>query len=364
MTNRKRDVMSHPLLFQPLQLRELTVPHRLWVSPMCQYSAVDGVVQHWHVVHLGAWATHRAGLIITEATAVAPEGRISDGDAGIWNDAQVEAWKPITSFSKTHGAPIVVQLAHAGRKASTRIPFTPGSEVLGPTEGGWTTVAPSAVAFGEMPVPHALTTEEIHQVIQDFADSATRAVSAGFDGVEIHGAHGYLLHEFLSPLSNLREDEYGGDFDRRTRLIREIVTRVREVLPAGMPLFVRLSATDWIEGGWKIDETVRLCLDLEALGADFLDISSGGLRPDQKFQLGPGYQMAFAQAVKNAVSIPVGTVGLITTAEQAEQALQANVADVALVGRQFLREPSFAIRAAIELGAELPWAGQYLRAMR
>jgi 2,4-dienoyl-CoA reductase-like NADH-dependent reductase (Old Yellow Enzyme family) len=356
--------MTHPLLFQPIQLRELTVPHRLWVSPMCQYSAIEGVVQHWHAVHLGAWATHKAGLIITEATAVAPEGRISDGDAGIWNDTQVDAWKPIVAFSKQQGVPIVVQLAHAGRKGSTRVPFVEGDPILDPAEGGWVTVAPSAVAFGDMPVPHALTVDEIHQVVKDFADSAARAVRAGFDAVEIHAAHGYLVHEFLSPLANLRGDEYGGEFEGRTRLVREIVTAVREVLPEGMPLFVRLSATDWLEGGWNIDETVKLCEELEALGADFLDISSGGLHAGQKIQIGPGYQMPFAHAIKDQVSVPVGTVGLITSAEQAEQALEDNIADVVLMGRQFLREPSFATRAAAELGADLAWAGQYLRAKR
>lgn len=354
--------MTECALFRPITMRGLTVPHRLWVAPMCQYSAVDGVVQPWHLVHIGSWATHRAGLIITEATAVSPEGRISDDDAGIWRDDHVEAWAPITDFCHSQGVPIAVQLAHAGRKASTRAPFKDGPTALSSEEGGWTTQAPSAVPFGELPVPHEMSIAEIEDLVSDFAKAAQRAVKAGFDAVEIHAAHGYLLHEFLSPLSNQRDDEYGGDLDGRMRIVLQVTQAVRRAVPEGMPVFIRISATDWLEGGWDVDQSIQLAQAVEKLGIDFIDVSSGGLRPDQQIELGPGYQMPFAAHIKASVAIPVGTVGLITDAEQAEDALQREVADVVLMGRQFLREPSFATRAASVLGASLEWAGQYKRA--
>jgi 2,4-dienoyl-CoA reductase-like NADH-dependent reductase (Old Yellow Enzyme family) len=351
-----------PKLFEPITIRGLNIPHRLWVAPMCQYSAVDGLVQPWHAVHLGSWAAYRAGLIITEATAVSPEGRISKEDVGIWNDEHVKAWQPITAFSRSQGVPLCVQLAHAGRKASTRAPFKKGESALGPDEGAWQALAPSAEPFGRLPVPHELSVQEIEGVVEQFATAAQRAVAAGFDAVEIHAAHGYLLHEFLSPLANLREDDYGGEFDGRVRIVRETLQRVRAVLPDSMPLFVRISATDWLEGGWDVQQSSQLAQLLQQDGVDFIDVSSGGLRPDQKIELGPGYQMPFARAISESVSIPTGTVGLITSGEQAEAALQDGVADVVLMGRQFLREPSFALRAAAELGAELAWPGQYERA--
>lgn len=354
--------MTDSLLFSPISLRGMTAPHRLWVAPMCQYSAIDGVVQPWHHVHLGAWAIHKAGLIITEATSVSPEGRISIDDAGLWNDAQAEAWAPIVSFSHDHGVPMVVQLAHAGRKASTRAPFKPGGQALAKEEGGWQTLAPSSIAYGELPAPHEMSTGEIGALVDDFEASAKRAVEVGFAGIELHAAHGYLLHEFFSPLANQRTDAYGGDFSGRTKVARDIVSRVRSVIPDSMPLLVRISATDWLEGGWDLEQSIQLSKDLEALGVDFIDVSSGGLRLDQKIELGPGYQMPFAKAIKESVGISVGTVGLITTALQAEQALRDGVADVVLMGRQFLREPSFATRAARELGVDLEWVGQYWRA--
>ena len=350
------------MLFEQLQIRSLVIPHRLWVSPMCQYSAVDGVVQPWHQVHLGSWAINKAGLIITEATAVVPEGRITPTDSGLWNDEQEAAWKPILEFSHTQGVPVAIQLAHAGRKASTRAPFLPGESVVEPGEGGWVPEAPSAQAYEGLASPAEVSLARITQIVQAFADSATRAVRVGFDAIEIHAAHGYLLHEFLSPLSNKRADEYGGSFENRVRIVIEVVEAVRAVMPEAMPLFVRISATDWFEDGWSLEESIALSKLLEARGVDLIDVSSGGLAKAQPITLGPGYQMDFAKAIKEQVSMVVGTVGMITEAQQAEDALQAGVADVVLMGRQFLREPSYALRAARELGVDLSWPGQYERA--
>jgi 2,4-dienoyl-CoA reductase-like NADH-dependent reductase (Old Yellow Enzyme family) len=350
------------MLFEQLQIRGLVIPHRLWVSPMCQYSAVDGVVQPWHQVHLGSWAINKAGLIITEATAVVPEGRITPTDSGLWNDEQEAAWKPILEFSHTQGVPVAIQLAHAGRKASTRAPFLPGESVVEPYEGGWVPEAPSAQAYEGLASPAEVSLARITQIVQAFADSATRAVRVGFDAIEIHAAHGYLLHEFLSPLSNHRVDEYGGSFENRVRIVLEVVEAVRAVMPEAMPLFVRISATDWFGDGWSLEESIALSKLLEARGVDLIDVSSGGLAKAQPITLGPGYQMDFAKAIKEQVSMVVGTVGMITEAQQAEDALQAGVADVVLMGRQFLREPSYALRAARELGVDLSWPGQYERA--
>ena len=352
-------------LFTPITLRGLTIPHRLWVAPMCQYSAVDGVVQSWHRVHLGQYAIGRAGLIITEATAVEPEGRISPDDAGLWNQEQVEAWKPIVDFSHSQGVPIAVQLAHAGRKASTRSPFKPGATAVGVDEGGWLTKAPSALAFGRLPVPHEMSVEEIREIIAAFGTSARLAVEAGFDAIELHAAHGYLLHEFLSPVSNKRTDLYGGSVENRIRIVLESAEAVRAAIPEDMPLLVRISATDWVDGGWDLEQSLELVAQLETRGVDFIDVSSGGLSPDQEITLSPGYQMPFAKAISERFPpMTVGTVGLITEAEQAEEALRAGVADVVLMARQFLREPFFALRAAAELGVELEWPGQYLRGKR
>ena len=349
-------------LFEGVSVRGLDVPSRLWVSPMCQYSAIEGVVQAWHQVHLGSWAINKAGLIITEATAVVPEGRISPADSGLWNDEQEKAWEPILSFSHAQGVPIAIQLAHAGRKASTRAPFVPGSVVVEPAEGGWTPEAPSAEAYEGLASPEEVSLSRIAEIVAAFADSAVRAVRAGFDAIEIHAAHGYLLHEFLSPLSNHRVDDYGGSFENRIRIVLEVVQAVRSVMPESMPLFVRISATDWFENGWNLEESIALSKRLEELGVDLIDVSSGGLAKSQPIVLGPGYQMGFAKAIKEQVSILVGTVGLITEAQQAEDALQDGVADVVLMGRQFLREPSYALRAARELGVDLQWPGQYERA--
>ncbi|MBZ2195451.1 NADH:flavin oxidoreductase/NADH oxidase [Occultella gossypii] len=347
-----------PRLFEPLTLRDLTVAHRLWVAAMCQYSAVDGVPQPWHLAHLGSFAIGRAGLILTEATAVAPEGRISSSDAGIWTDEQAGAWAPIVGFVHSQDVPIVVQLAHAGRKASTKPPYL-GRGYQPPEEGGWETVGPSPSAYGRLPAPRALTKPEIAVAVELFVAAARRSVAAGFDGVELHAAHGYLFHQFLSPRSNQREDEYGGSFENRARFLLEVVDGVRAVLPAGMPLFVRLSATDWVEEGWDGADSARLAPLLEERGVDFLSISSAGNDHRQEIPVGPGYQLPLARQVRAAASVPVGAAGLITSPVQAESAIVDGATDVVLVARQFLREPGFALRAAAELGGELEWPRQY-----
>lgn len=355
---------STPLLFSPMTIRGLTLPHRLWVSPMCQYSALEGVVQYWHQVHLGALALGRPGLIIAEATSVVPEGRITPDDSGLWNDEQVEAWRPIIDFSHSQGTPMALQLAHAGRKASTSSPFKSDGSGVGVEQGGWETEAPSALAFGKLPRPHELSPTRIDTIVESFAAATRRAVNAGFDAIEVHAAHGYLLHEFLSPLSNLRDDSYGGSFEGRSRIVLEIVERVRSAMPESMPLFVRISATDWLEGGWDLEASIRISHQLAQRGVDLIDVSSGGLSPEQAIKLGPGYQMPFAEAISREVEVAVGAVGLITEASAAEQALQSGVADAVLMGRQFLRDPRYAMRAATELGVSLEWPGQYLLAQR
>jgi 2,4-dienoyl-CoA reductase-like NADH-dependent reductase (Old Yellow Enzyme family) len=349
---------STPRLFTPIRLRELELPNRLWVSPMCQYSAVDGKPQPWHLVHLGSFAVGRAGLVIAEATAVSPEGRISPADAGIWSDEQAELWRPVVDFVHGQDTRIALQLAHAGRKASTRPPQR-GRGYAPPEEGGWRTVAPSPIAFGSLPTPRELSRDEIAGVVADFAAAARRAIRAGFDAVEVHAAHGYLLHEFLSPLANHRADDYGGDFAGRTRLVLEVTRAVREAIGASVPLLVRISATDWCEGGWDLDQSVALAPLLAEAGADLIDVSSGGLLQEQKIHVGPGYQAPLARAVRAAGPLPVFTVGLITNALQAESLLIDEAADVIMAGREFLRDSNFALRAAAELGAPLEWPEQY-----
>lgn len=349
-------------LFSPITLRSLTVPDRLWVSPMCQYSAVDGVVNQWHHVHLGAFATGGASLIIVEASAVSPEGRITPGDAGIWNDEQRDAWSSVLDFLHAQGARVAIQLAHAGRKASARIPWHEGPTALPPAEGGWQTLAPSPHAFGNMAVPAEMTIADLDKLVQDFAAATIRAVQAGFDAIEIHAAHGYLLHEFLSPISNTRTDSYGGDLAGRAKLLVEVTDAVRSAMPESMPLLVRISASDWIEGGWDIDESVELSRMLAERGVDMMDVSSGGLDPSQNIVLGPGYQVPFATRIRNEAGIPVAAVGLITESAQAEAIVKDGLADVVLAGRAFLREPTFARRMAVELGVEARWPSQYLRA--
>ena len=354
---------SPSLLFTPFTIRRTTFRNRLWVSPMCMYSARDGVPQEWHHTHLTQFASGGAGLIVAEATAVVPEGRISPRDTGLWNDAQRDAWKPIVDAIHDRGALVGVQLAHAGRKASTWWPFAGrGHGSVPAEEGGWPTVAPSAVAFEGMAEPGALDAAGIERVVDGFRDSARRALEAGFDALEVHGAHGYLLHEFLSPLSNRREDEYGGSLENRARLLLRVVEEVRAV--AGeTPLFVRISATDHAEGGFSPEEAAVVGEWAIARGADLIDVSSGGLVAHQRIAVGPGYQVPFAAGIRRGGRVPTTAVGLIDTGAQAEQVLAEGSADAIFVGRGWLRDPHLGLRAAHELGAEIDyWPPQYLRA--
>lgn len=351
-------------LFSPLTLRGTTFRNRAWTAPMCQYSSVAGRVGDWHLAHLGSFARGGAGLVLTEAAAVTAEGRISPWDAGIWNQDQADDWQRIAAFVAGQGAVPGVQLAHAGRKASTQRPWE-GTGYVEPADGGWQTVAPSPLAFGDWPTPKELSVAEIGEVVRAFADAAVRADGAGFEVAEVHGAHGYLVHQFLSPLSNTRADEYGGDLAGRSRLLREVVTAVRAVWPERKPLFVRLSATDWADGGWSLPETVEVSAGLRELGVDLVDVSSGGNVPQQQITVGPGYQVPFARAVREGSGLPTAAVGLITTAEQAEQVLADGAADAVLLARELLRTPHWPLQAARELGDEIGyWPQQYARAKR
>jgi 2,4-dienoyl-CoA reductase-like NADH-dependent reductase (Old Yellow Enzyme family) len=354
--------MAMSVLFSSLPLRGLTLRNRIAVSPMCQYSSTEGLPGEWQLVHLGSRAVGGAGLVITEATAVSPEARISPGDTGIWTDAQAEAWKPIARFVKEQGAVAAIQLAHAGRKASTTVPWRGGAG-LPETAGGWTPLAPSALPFADgFPRPRALTTEEIRAVVDAFAAGARRAIGAGFDCVEIHMAHGYLLHQFLSPLANQRGDEYGGSLENRMRFPLQVVRAVRESVPNDRPLFARVSATDWAEGGWDLEQTLELSRRLREAGVDLVDCSSGGQVPNAKIAIGPGYQVPFAAAIRERVGIATGAVGAITTPEQAEAIVAGGKADLVLLARQMLRDPYWPLHAAQTLGASIDWPVQYLRA--
>ncbi|MFZ5851387.1 MAG: NADH:flavin oxidoreductase/NADH oxidase [Actinomycetota bacterium] len=349
------------LLYTPLTLRGTTTRNRVWVSPMCQYSAVDGVPQDWHLVHLGGFAVGGAGLVLTEATAVSPEGRISPADTGLYDDAQVDAWRRIVDFVRAQGAVPGVQLAHAGRKASVRPPWQGGTAVP-PAEGGWPTVAPSPIPFGGLPAPRELTDTDLRRVRADVAAAARRALAAGFEVVEVHMAHGYLLHEFLSPLANRRTDGYGGPFENRVRFPLEVVDVLREVLPERLPLLVRVSATDWVDGGWSVDETVAFARLLAEHGVDLVDCSSGGLVPDATIPAAPGYQVPFAERVRREAGVPTAAVGLLTDAKQAEDLLAVGAADAVVVGRELLRDPHTPLRWAHDLGVDVPWPVQYERA--
>jgi 2,4-dienoyl-CoA reductase-like NADH-dependent reductase (Old Yellow Enzyme family) len=348
-------------LFSPLTLRDVTFSNRAWVSPMCQYSSVGGRPTDWHLVHLGALARGGAGLVMTEATAVLPEGRISPQDAGIWTDEQTADYARITAFIRGQGAVPGIQLAHAGRKASTYAPWR-GHGSVPEKEGGWPAVAPSAVAFGHYAVPGELAAEELPALVEAWSAAAGRAVTAGFEVVEVHAAHGYLLHEFLSPVSNLRTDGYGGDLAGRARLLLEVVDAVRAAVPAGVALFVRLSATDWVSGGLSVEEVAEVAAWLAPRGADLIDVSSGGNHPDQRIEVGPGYQVPFARAVRDRSGLPVAAVGMITEPGQAEKILDEESADAVLLARALLRDPNWPQRAARELGEELAWPAQYERA--
>lgn len=328
---------------------------------MCQYSAVDGFATNWHLVHYGSRAAGGAGLIIQEATAVSPEGRISPDDLGLWRDEQVEKLKEITTFIKSQGSVPGIQLAHAGRKAGWGSPWKGGKQ-LSLAEGGWKTVSSSATPFyPEDEAPEALDVKGIQKVISDFGSAAERALQAGFQVLEIHGAHGYLVHQFLSPLTNHREDSYGGSFENRIRLLLEIVGAIKKSWPENLPLFVRISATDWADDGWNPDEAVQLCILLKKLGVDLIDCSSGGLVQHQKIPLSPGYQVHLAGKIRKESGILTSAVGLITSAQQAEDILQSGSADLIMFGRLYLREPYFALKAAAHLGDEISWPLQYLR---
>jgi 2,4-dienoyl-CoA reductase-like NADH-dependent reductase (Old Yellow Enzyme family) len=356
-------------LFEPCTLRDVTIPNRVWMPPMCQYSAAPagpetGAPNDWHFAHYAARATGGTGLIIVEATAVSPEGRISPYDLGIWNDTQVGAFLRITRFLASQGTVPAIQLAHAGRKASTDRPWKGGAPV-GPEAHGWEPVASSPIAFDDRhPVPAELTVDQIKEVIGRFAAAARRALAAGFEIAEIHGAHGYLINEFLSPHSNHRTDAYGGSYENRTRFALEVVDAVREVWPEEKPLFFRVSATDWLdEGGWTADDTVRFAADLRAHGVDLLDVSTGGNASGVRIPTGPGYQVPFAARVKQETGLPVAAVGLITDVEQAEKILANGEADAVLLGRELLRNPSWARQAARELGGEVRVPDQYHRSV-
>jgi 2,4-dienoyl-CoA reductase-like NADH-dependent reductase (Old Yellow Enzyme family) len=349
-----------PTLFDPLRLRGLTLSNRVVVSPMCEYSSQDGFADEWHFVHLGSRAVGGAGLVMTEAAAVTPEGRISPQDLGIWDDAQVDALARITRFIRSQKRASGMQLAHAGRKGSTRRPW----EGSGAVEAdGWVPRGPTDVPFAAgFPIPRALELHELPSIAHAFADAASRARAAGFDVIEVHAAHGYLLHEFLSPLSNTRDDAYGGSFENRTRLCLEVVDAVRAVWPDHLPLFVRISATDWVDGGWDIEQSIELARRLKPRGVDLMDCSSGGNVAAARIPVGPGYQVPFAERIRREADIPTGAVGLITEPAHANAIVEEGRADCVLLARELLRDPYWPLRAARELGVNVDWPAQYLRA--
>ncbi len=350
-------------LFSPLTIKGVVLQNRLVVSPMCQYSSEDGFANDWHLVHLGSRAVGGAGLVFTEAAAVAPEGRITPNDLGIWKDEHIEFLHRITMFIKARGAVSGIQLAHAGRKASVTSPWN-GNKLIPENEGGWQPLAPSTIQFNEeYATPAALTKLQITTLVTQFKAAAVRAMEAGFEIIEIHAAHGYLIHEFLSPLCNFRTDEYGGSFENRIRFLMEITDAIKSVLPERMPLFVRISATEWVEGGWTEIDSVGLAALLRIKGVDLIDCSTGGNVPNVKIPIGPSYQVSFAQRIKEDVGILTGTVGLITSATQAESIIATGQADLVFMARELLRNPYFPLEAAHELGHKtMPWAVQYERA--
>lgn len=359
---RETALAENILLFQSYTLREVTLPNRIVVSPMCQYSSNDGFANDWHLVHLGGRAVGGAGLIFVEATAVTPEGRITPWDMGLWKDEQIEGLARITRFISAQGSVPGIQLAHAGRKASTRRPWD-GRGELPPDEGGWQVVAPSALPFSPTyPQPRALSLDEIQIVIDAFRAAAARALQAGFRVLEIHAAHGYLIHQFLSPLANQRVDAYGGSFEGRARLAREVAGAVRSVWPEHLPLFTRVSSTDWVQGGWSIEDSVQLASILKEEGVDLIDCSSGGNVPDASIPVAPGYQVPFAARIRREADVPTMTVGLITEAAQAESILEHGDADLIALAREELRDPNFPLHAARSLGYPIPWPLQYQRA--
>jgi len=350
------------LLFTPYRLRDLTLKNRIVMSPMCQYSCVDGMANDWHLMHLGARAAGGVGLVMVEATGVSPEGRISPQDMGLWNEEQAQALARVIKFVKAQGAHAGVQIAHAGRKAST-VPPWEGNHAA--TVGGWEPIGPGDEKFSPAyPQPRAMTTTDIQNVTRQFVRTTELALSAGFDVVEIHMAHGYLLHEFLSPITNHRTDQYGGSLENRMRFALDVARAVRAAWPADKPLFARISASDWIEGGWNVTQSVELARQLKAIGVDLIDCSSGGIAPDAKIEVKPGYQVPFAEKVKAQAGVPTGAVGLITGAAQAEEILAGGKADLVFLARALLDDPHWALHAARELGVEVEWVNQYNMAKR
>jgi 2,4-dienoyl-CoA reductase-like NADH-dependent reductase (Old Yellow Enzyme family) len=350
-------------LFSSLKIRNVKLKNRIAVSPMCQYSSNNGFPTDWHLVHLGSRAVGGAGLIFTEATAISPEGRISPDDAGIWNDEQMNAYKKITSFIKSQKSVLGIQLAHAGRKASTFSPWK-GSGKVPIEDGGWQTLAPSPIPFSEnFPLPKEMDENDIRIVVEQFSKAAARSIEAGFEIIELHFAHGYLVHEFYSPISNRRNDKYGGSLENRCRIAIEIARTARKTIPNDTPLFVRISSTDWVEDGWNIDQSVQLAKWLKEAGVDLIDCSSGGNIPNAKIPTAPGYQIPFSERIKNEAKILTGGVGLITQAEQAEEIIKTEKADIVLLAREMLRDPNFALHAAKKLNVYLEdFPKQYLRA--
>ena len=349
-------------LFKTFKLRDIVFRNRIFVSPMCQYSSPGGIPTDWHFVHLGSRAVGGAGLVMTEATGVSPEGRISPDDAGIWSDSHTAAWRRIAQFIRDQGASPAMQLAHAGRKASTNAPWCGGGPVL-ESAGGWQPMGPSPIPFDAKSVsPREMTVDDIDAVVKQFAAAARRAIEAGFEVVEIHSAHGYLLHEFLSPISNRRTDEYGGSLENRTRFTLRVARAVREVIPSGCPLFVRLSVTDWVERGWDLPQSIELSKALKSVGVDLIDCSSGANVADAKIPVAPGFQVPFAEAIRREASIATGAVGMITSPEQAEEIVAGGRADVVLLAREMLRDPYWPLHAAKALGEKVAPPKQYSRA--
>lgn len=355
---------AQPKLFTPLRIRQLDIKNRVWVSPMCQYSSEDGLPNDWHFVHLGSRAVGGAGLLMVEATAVVPEGRITTGDTGMWSDAHADAFKRIVKFIKEqNGCVPAIQLAHAGRKASTTAPWKGGGPASA-EQGGWEPEAPSAIPFKEgWLVPKEMSRDDIKAIVKAFADAAVRSLEAGFQVVEIHGAHGYLCHSFLSPLTNHRTDEYGGSLENRCRFAMEIAQAVRNVWPQHLPVFMRISASDWAaEGGWDLAQSVELCKRLKTVGIDLIDCSSGGLLADAKIPMGPSYQVHFSDAIRRETGLLTGAVGMIREPLQAEQTLLTGQADAVFIARELLRDPYWPLKAAQTLKADIPWPRQYERA--
>jgi len=347
-------------LFDPLTIGSVTFQNRVWVSPMCQYSATDGLIGDWHQAHLNAFATGGPGLIMVEATGVVPEGRISIGCTSLHTEAHADAFKPMINFAHSHNVKMGIQLAHAGRKGSTMRPWD-DHRMATTDEGGWQSVSSSAIAFHGYPEPRALTVDEIHQLTHDYVAAAKRAIAVGFDVIEIHAAHGYLMHQFYSPLANTRTDEYGGGFDNRVRFLLETVRAVRSAIPASTPLFVRISATDWVDGGWNLVDSIELCTQLKALGVNLIDVSTGGNVHNAPIKATPGFQVPFAAAIRTEAAIMTAAVGLITEAEQAQYIIETGEADAVFLARAMIRNPRWALNAAEKLGVKIAWPHQLER---